>query len=393
MPVKMAPHQLAFWRELLAPFDPNQLSVTKRGGKDLTYVDKRSVYNRLDSVCGPFGWTPEFTATERGYKCRLSILCPTADPDVSVWIAKEDGAGFEEMGQTNKTTGEFEYDVDNDEKSGYTNAARRAAQDAWGIGRYLYKKGIPTFLDPNAVNGQTQATPGPLPVVAPAGKPIAPSAPPAELREPATPPPNTRDQANPAEPPRKFDNFKIPKPGSSVFAWAKEMENHYETKLIDGMQGVGEKMGFGSVVKAWDEVQVKAVVKTAIDHIRGLPNYKGEYEAIFANGQANQTQVNPAVRPGVNVADLRKLLMARMSALITKHSGNAATNPELKSALTTVSVSSKTGNGDVGEVCVSLAKCEDAGWITNMIAYVDGKIAESVAFDVTGELVDADIPF
>ena len=49
-------------------------------------------------------------------------------------------------------------DADNDEKSGYTNALRRAAQDAWGIGRYLYNKGIPGFIDPNnlPLSGRTR---------------------------------------------------------------------------------------------------------------------------------------------------------------------------------------------------------------------------------------------
>ena len=147
MPVRMAPHQLAFWQELLAPFHPDELSeVPARGNKKiLTYIDKRALSNRLDSVCGPDGWDVEYEATSRGYKCRLGILCPTPNGS-AVWHHKEDGAGFEEMGSKNKETGEFEYDVDNDEKSGYTNAFRRAAQDAWGIGRYLYRKGIPSSL-------------------------------------------------------------------------------------------------------------------------------------------------------------------------------------------------------------------------------------------------------
>jgi hypothetical protein len=174
MPVKMVPHELAFWRELLAPFDDNQLSVTKRGGKDLTYVDRRSVYNRLNSVCGPSGRRPEFEATARGYKCRLSILCATYEVDVYDWTAKEDGAGFEEIGSNNTKTGESEADVDNDEKSGYTNASRCAALDGGGIGRHFYRKDIPSFLASNAVTGQA---PTPPPVAA-SGQ-AEPSAPPA----------------------------------------------------------------------------------------------------------------------------------------------------------------------------------------------------------------------
>src|SRR4051812_25683074 len=142
----MTPLQLDFWRALCAPFPDNELStVSGRGGKTLTYIDKRALENRLDDVCGPFGWSPKYEATARGYKCELSILCPMGN-GAWVWHAKEDGAGFEEMGSKNRDTGEWEADVDNDEKSGYTNALRRAAQDAWGIGRSLYKKGVPALL-------------------------------------------------------------------------------------------------------------------------------------------------------------------------------------------------------------------------------------------------------
>jgi hypothetical protein len=151
--------QAAFSHALLAPFRDDELSeVPARGSKKtLTYIDKRAIENRLDTVCGPHGWRPEYEATNRGYKCRLHILVPgptatdNGPPSEGrgwIWIAKEDGAGFEEMGKMNRETGEFEYDVDNDEKSGYTNALRRAAQDAWGIGRYLYKKGMPLWVDP-----------------------------------------------------------------------------------------------------------------------------------------------------------------------------------------------------------------------------------------------------
>lgn len=53
MPVKMKAEQLAFWQELLAPFAPEDLSIKKQGGKDLTFVDKRAIMNRLDSVVDP----------------------------------------------------------------------------------------------------------------------------------------------------------------------------------------------------------------------------------------------------------------------------------------------------------------------------------------------------
>jgi hypothetical protein len=379
MPANMKPHQLSFWRELFAPFDDSQLSKTKRGGKELTYIDKRSITNRLDSVCGPHGWFPEYEATQRGYKCRLSILVPMDTEGTSVWMAKEDGAGFEEMGTTNKTTGEFEYDVDNDEKSGYTNALRRAAQDAWGIGRYLYGKGIPTFLDPNA-----SATPMLDAVRGVAASERAATSP-APAPEPAPTPPA---QAAPV-----YDNFKIPKPGRSVFAWTKEMEKTFETSLVAGMGREGENKGWGNKFAEWTEDQVTEIVMGAITHIRDLPTYKGQFEHFFPGGAPVQRPTADAAKPGVNLADLRKELATKISGLISKHTGATASMDQLRSSLNTISASTTNASGHAGEVCESLSKCTDQAWIEAMLVYVDKKIAETVQHPAAEDEGDAEIPF
>jgi hypothetical protein len=146
--IQMSPKQLEFWRALCAPFADHELSVKKINGNDLTYIDKRSLSNRLDTVCGPHGWYPEYRdAGGRSLICKLHILVPTSD-NVWLWIAKEDGGGEESM--TKKVAGNQVEDVDNNLKSEFTNAFRRAAQDAWGIGRYLYNKGVPAWFDRNA---------------------------------------------------------------------------------------------------------------------------------------------------------------------------------------------------------------------------------------------------
>ena len=44
----MTQEQLDFWHALLAPFQDHELSQVPRGGKTLTYVDKRALDNRLD---------------------------------------------------------------------------------------------------------------------------------------------------------------------------------------------------------------------------------------------------------------------------------------------------------------------------------------------------------
>lgn len=396
MPVKMAPHQLAFWRELLAPFPDSQLSETTRGGKKLTYIDKRALTNRLDSVVGPHGWYPEYEPTARGYKCRLYISIPMAQEGTEVFMHKEDGAGFEEMGSTNKTTGEFEYDVDNDEKSGYTNAFRRAAQDAWGIGRYLYKKGIPSFLDPNASAGQSATAPSsPAPSTQPRPAPAA-SQPQQQSQTPSA------SNGNSGSPSQQggggFNNFKIPKPGKSVFAWCKEMEKTFETKLVDGMGNAGEEQGWGKQFADWNEAQVNTICIGAIKFLRELPTYKGQFEYLFPGGVPDAKipttkgsgPNTPPPAAGVNVADLRKKLVSSMQALFAKQTGAQPDNAQLKAVFTAIASTAKDEHGHTGQVPESLSKLTDVVWVTNMIALVEAEIAAATAPPEAG---DPDIPF
>ena len=388
MSVKMTPHQLEFWRELLAPFDAIELSeVPARGSKKvLTYIDKRALSNRLDSVCGPAGWDVDYEATARGYKCRIGILVPTGPNDTGVWHYKSDGAGFEEMGSKNKETGEFEYDVDNDEKSGYTNAFRRAAQDAWGIGRYLYRKGIPSFLDPNALPPQSASSP--LPPIDPGM--AAASVPPKELTDrpapsrPPAPAPATAP-APAANGQKTFDNYKIPRAGKGVFPWAKGIEREFETQIVGGMRQEGEANGWGGDFTAWDQPKVDQICMSAIKYVREMPTYKGQFEPLFQ--QATQG-VAPGQKPGVNVAELRKTLIARLQELVTKQTGKPTDTNGLKAVFTAVAPLAKNSAGHTGEIPDGLSSTTDAIWIKNMILVVESQIAEAEA----GE-ADPECPF
>lgn len=398
MPARLTPRQLEFYRELLAPFAPHEIQEREGDrGKMLAYLDKRTLENRLDSVCGPDGWEDSYTPTQRGYMCSLRLRVPDhTEDEISgwKWVTKSDGAGFRGMGaykkvwdeQTRKMekTDEWEEDASSDEKSAYTGAFVRVAQDKWGIGRYLYGKGIPTFLDPDAVAlAQRQSAPaGAPPVSAPANSGSAPASAPA--------------QAAPANP----GNFKIPMAGPGVFSWAKEMERVFETSVIAGMSNEGETQGWGSVFNKWNQGQVNTICLGVMKFLRDLPNYGRQFEYLFPGGVADpkiltqkgsgpNTQSAPQ---GVNIADLRKGLVDRMKALLEKQIGRAPEIAEVKRVFEAVAANTPNNQGHTGLVPESLSKMTDVTWLNNCIKAVDAQIAATPT-PIAGDAAEDDIPF
>ncbi len=294
----LTPLQLDFYHALLAPFRDEELSqVPARGGKKiLTYLDKRALENRLDTVCGPAGWYPQYDATDRGYKCRLHVLVPGAKSEPNQvpsyqggweWVAKEDGAGFEEMGSKNRETGEWEADVDNDEKSGYTNALRRAAQDAWGIGRYLYNKGVPGWLDPSNMPlqpGPAQVVENPRQVVThrhrdiPVESPVTSTPEPAKLTPAPEPPKPAPTPEPPATKPSPVKPIQLPRTGRSAFAWAKEMERTFELRLIQGMVANAKDLGWSETIRDWDVHQTQIICHGLAAYLMTTPKYAGQFD-------------------------------------------------------------------------------------------------------------------
>jgi len=81
-----------------------------------SYIDARTVMDRLDAVVGPANWCDHYEHINGGVKCTLEIKI---DDD---WVSKQDGSP-----ETN--TEAF--------KGGFSKAFVRAAVK-WGVGRYLY---------------------------------------------------------------------------------------------------------------------------------------------------------------------------------------------------------------------------------------------------------------
>jgi hypothetical protein len=114
---------------LAAEFHPNEVRTRVQAGRTFRYITARVAMNRFDSVLGPEHWRDEFFETKEGMKCRISLRID------GEWVAKEDGGGSAGMS-----------DQDNDEKSMFSDAFKRAAVK-WGVGRYLYNDGVPTYFD------------------------------------------------------------------------------------------------------------------------------------------------------------------------------------------------------------------------------------------------------
>lgn len=117
---------MGIYDELSAPFPPEAISwrvgstnSDKTKGMALAYIDARDAQDRLNQVCGPFGWQCRHEVSgDKRVTCHVGIR----DPDDGTWVWKSDGAG------------ETDYEG---EKGSYSDSFKRACVK-WGIGRYLY---------------------------------------------------------------------------------------------------------------------------------------------------------------------------------------------------------------------------------------------------------------
>lgn len=93
----------------------------KMGGMALAYLTSRSVMQRFDDACTPFGWQveikPVVMGSVQGFLCGISVK--SGDE----WVTKWDGADLTDIESF---------------KGGISSSIKRAAV-LWGVGRYLYE--------------------------------------------------------------------------------------------------------------------------------------------------------------------------------------------------------------------------------------------------------------
>lgn len=319
---------------LARPFVPKtEVKQRTQAGRTLDYITARTAMNRLDEVLGPENWWDEYIPGANSVLCKLTIRLPDGQT-----LTKADAGGYAGM-----------QDEGDDDKSGYSDAFKRAAAK-FGVARYLYKDGVPDFAQ-----GQAPAAPAP------------------QEYAPAQPPPQ-------APAPRQYDNFRIPKPGKAVFAWAKAQEQHFGVTLIREMSDEGKRFGYGGDLTAWSIEQVEDVVGRVVVYLTSLENYKGEFD-----GKVDLDNIRRRLDAAEHKAGEHDALRARVAELIDNiieaKTGGQPDNPQRRKVLDEVSARAANSSGHAGEVLQGrLADCADGVWLTNMT-----RVAERLLKDAKAE--------
>lgn len=237
---------------LAAPFEGHEVKVRSQGGRQLHYITARTAMNRLDTVLGPENWYDEYVpGGENSVLCKLTIILPDGRS-----LTKCDAGGHAGMA-----------DQGDDDKSAYSDSFKRACVK-FGIGRYLYRDGVPAF-----VYERTPATP-----------PDEPQAQ-ANSHHAASPPRQAPPQQNGHPAPQGNGGGRVPRSGKALFAWTKEQETKYEVGLLKYLNQWAKLQEFPGRMVDWDEEQVSLAYE---EGCRKLVQFQGGgdsdgYEEALAN--------------------------------------------------------------------------------------------------------------
>lgn len=208
---------------LAAPFDPSELKTRQQAGRTFTYITARTVMNRLDDVLGAENWWDTYAPSGHSVMCALTIQLP----DGRV-VTKCDAGGKAGMA-----------DDGDDEKSAHSDAFKRAAVKL-GVGRYLYRDGVPKIAreryDCPEFAPDTSRSPGRQGGRSGGGNTGGNGQRRQERREP--PPQQDRQgkapqsaQAPPSGPRGHAASAETPRSGRELFAWVKDREEEYPGML------------------------------------------------------------------------------------------------------------------------------------------------------------------
>ncbi len=252
---------------LAAPFETDEVKTrSTRSGIQLHYITARTAMNRLDSVLGPENWWDDYVPTESSVLCKLTIRLPDGST-----VTKSDAGGYAGM-EVRTRTGEMVRDDENDEKSGFSDAFKRAAAK-FGVGRYLYRDGVPNFVR------ERQPAAEAVPSTA---EPTAP----ADGHEPE----GNRDRAS-ATPSQTVASTRSsrssngpPRSGRALFAWVKDQEARHGTGLLQYLNKWGKLQEYPGRMIDWDNDQVALAHGEACRKLQATDSARTEaYEEALNN--------------------------------------------------------------------------------------------------------------
>src|SRR5262245_56661773 len=257
---------LELFTALAQPFEPEEVKVRPQGGRQLQYITARTVMNRLDDVLGPANWWDEYLPQEHSVICRLTIRLPDGTT-----LTKSDAGGYAGMS-----------DSGDDDKSGFSDAFKRAAVK-FGIGRYLYRDGVPRFLREQATLGSPQA-------------------------EECRPPHAFARLAPPAHgpaPDADGNGGNIPQTGKALFAWIKQKEEKLGPGLLRIISEWGQSEKFPERMVQWSGEQVRQAYAEACTVIRRTQEAARGSEAATSKAEDGSPEASghgadlaPPARPG-----------------------------------------------------------------------------------------------
>jgi Rad52/22 family double-strand break repair protein len=233
---------------LAAPFEAHEVKTRTQGTRQIHYITARTAMNRLDSVLGPENWWDEYTPGENSVLCKLTVRMPDGST-----LTKADAGGYAGMP-----------DQGDDDKSGFSDAFKRAAVK-FGVGRYLYRDGVPTF-----VKERESA------LAQPVAAESAPSPSPAQAPEPSPNPPSRSSNGN--------GQGSAPRSGRALFAWTKEQEQRHEVGLLKYLNGWAKLQEYPGWMVDWDADQVNQAYAEAVRKLQSISTGHAEaYEEALAN--------------------------------------------------------------------------------------------------------------
>jgi Rad52/22 family double-strand break repair protein len=219
-------------------------------------------------VLGPANWWDDYVPQENSVICRLSIRMPDGST-----LTKSDAGGYAGMS-----------DSGDDDKSGFSDAFKRAAVK-FGIGRYLYRDGVPHFVRER----HQQPTFGTDPSHHAATK----------AQHPAQP---GRVQAQGSGSASDGHGLGPPKTGKALFAWVKQQDEKHGYGLLEHISNWAKKRDFPARMVQWAPEQVQQAFTEAMSAVQATQTTQQEPPLLADSPADNRNDPRTPTGAGVESA-------------------------------------------------------------------------------------------